>query len=142
MPGHRHLPLFAALLMLGGCASGVEPGGNFPSQSFDVPAPYKAAFRRAGEFVRVCHIAPEHRYGVRYGDKKTLDEKFATATIAVYKEGSPAVQLEVIQLKPKGNADSTATITVLGDGIWDAGEIAAARQSIQSATPVCRDTQD
>ncbi|KOQ36741.1 lipoprotein, partial [Achromobacter xylosoxidans] len=28
--------------------------------------------------------------------------------------------------------------TVLGEGRWDAAEIAAARASIQSATPVCR----
>jgi hypothetical protein len=140
MPECRPL-ILAALFMLGGCASGIEPGGNFPSETFDVSTPYDAAYRRAGEFVRVCHTAPEHRYGVVYGDHRTLDEKFATAEIVVYKVPEPTVHLEVIQAKPKGKTDATVTVTVLGQGMWDARELAAAKQSIQSATPVCRAAQ-
>jgi hypothetical protein len=30
------------------------------------------------------------------------------------------------------------TVTVLGTGVWDQAELAAARKSIQSATPACR----
>jgi hypothetical protein len=140
MPGYRSL-ILAALFLLGGCASGVEPGGKFPSETFDVSTPYQAAYRRASEFVRICHIDPAHPYGVRYGDASTLDEKFATAQIAVYKIPEPTVHLEVFQFKPKGKADSTVTVTVLGEDVWDAREIAAAKQSIQSATPACRATQ-
>lgn len=137
MPGYRPLML-AALLILGGCASGIEPGGNFPSQTFDVSAPYEAAYRRAQEFVRVCHIAPAHPYGVQYGESSSLHEKFATASLAIYKIPEPTVHLELIQFKPQGKANSTVTVTVLGKDVWDEGEVAAAKQSIQSATPVCR----
>jgi hypothetical protein len=133
--------MLAALLILGGCASGIEPGGQFPSETFDVSTPYQAAFRRASEFVRVCHVDPEHPYGVQYRDASTLDEQFGTAQIAVYKVPEPTVRLEVFEFKPKGKVDSTVTVTVLGKGLWDAREIAAAKQSIQSATPTCRSTQ-
>ncbi|OZI59873.1 BPTD_2524 family lipoprotein [Bordetella genomosp. 11] len=137
MPRCR-LSLLAALICLGGCASGIEPGGNFPSVTFDVTTPYDAAYRRAAEFARVCHTAPEHPYGVEYRASETLDDKFAVGRIVVVKVPEPAVHLEVIETKPKGKTDSTVTVTVLGQGLWDAGELAAAKQSIQSATPVCR----
>jgi hypothetical protein len=138
MSGCRPLML-AALLILGGCASGIESGGNFPSETFDVNTPYDAAYRRAAEFVRICHTAPEYPYGVQYRDSHTLDEQFAAGRIVVFKVPEPTVHLEEIETKPKGKTDSTVTVTVLGNGMWDARELAAAKQSIQSATPGCRD---
>ncbi|CAM3706155.1 Lipoprotein [Bordetella sputigena] len=137
MPGCRPL-LFAALVLLGGCASGIEPGGNFPSVTFDVATPYDAAYRRGGEFARTCHTAPEHPYGVEYRDVGTLDEKFAVGRIVVFKVPEPAVHLEVMEFKPKGKTDSTVTVTVVGRDGWDARELEAAQRSIQTATPVCR----
>lgn len=137
MPRCRPL-ILAALALLGGCASGIEPGGNFPSATFDVNTPYDAAYRRAAEFARVCHTAPEHPYGVEYRTTETLDEKFAIGRIALFKVPEPTVHLEVIEAKPKGKTDSTVTVTVLGQGDWDARELAAAKQSIQTATPACR----
>lgn len=140
MPRCRSL-LLAALMVLGGCASGIEPGGSFPNDTFDVNTPYDAALRRAAEFVRVCHTQPEHPYGVQYGANHKLDEKFAVGVIQVYRVPEPTVLLEVIEVKPKGKTDATATVTVLGSEQWDAKELAAARQSIQSATPTCRPGQ-
>jgi hypothetical protein len=132
--------MLAALLILGGCAaSGIESGGNFPSETFDVNTTYDAAYRRAAEFVRVCHTAPVYRYGVEYSDSHKLDEQFAVGRIAVFEVSEPTVHLEEIETKPKGKTDSTITVTVLGTGMWDARELAAAKQSIQSATPACRD---
>jgi hypothetical protein len=133
--------MLAALFILGGCASGIESGGNFPSETFDVGAPYDAAYRRAAEFVRVCHTAPEYPYGVEYRDTHTLDEQFAVGRITVFKVPEPTIYLERIETKPKGKTDSTVTVTVLGTGMWDARELAAAKQSIQSATPACRDAK-
>jgi len=43
-----------------------------------------------------------------------------------------------VSAESDGPAKSNVTVTVLGQGRWDAAEIAAARASIQSATPVCR----
>ncbi|WP_083228713.1 BPTD_2524 family lipoprotein [Bordetella sp. H567] len=133
--------MLAALIFLGGCASGIDAGGNFPRATFDVNTPYDAAYRRAAEFARVCHTAPEHPYGVQYGTSETLDEKFAVGRIAVFKVPEPTVHLEVIEVKPKGKTDATVTVTVLGQGSWDARELDAAKQSIQSATPACRDSK-
>ncbi|ANN66407.1 BPTD_2524 family lipoprotein [Bordetella bronchialis] len=140
MPGCRPL-LLAVLVCLGGCASGIESGGNFPSDTFDVSTPYDAAFRRAGEFVRVCHTEREYPYGVQYRDSQKLDEQFAVGRIAIFKVPEPTVHLETMEIKPKGKMDATVTVTVLGKGMWDSRELAAARRSIQSATPVCRDSQ-
>jgi hypothetical protein len=130
--------IVALLLALGGCAGGIQPGGNFPSETFDVAAPYEAAFRRAAEFIRVCHIDPVHPYDVKFGDSRSIVEKTATAEIAVFQIPEPARRLEIIRARPKGKVDSTVTVTVFGEGVWDAKEIAAAKQSIQTATPVCR----
>jgi hypothetical protein len=137
MPGCRPF-IVAVLLTLGGCAAGIQPGGNFPSETFDVAAPYEAAYRRAAEFVRVCHIDPVQPYDVKFGDSRSLVDKTATAEIAVYQIPEPTRRLEIIRARPKGKVDSTVTVTVLGEGVWDAGELAAAKQSIQTATPVCR----
>jgi hypothetical protein len=52
--------------------------------------------------------------------------------------GETAKILELIAAESDGPAKAKVTITVLGQGRWDAAEIAAARASIQSATPVCR----
>jgi hypothetical protein len=50
----------------------------------------------------------------------------------------PAKVLELIAAESASPSTAKVTITVLGEGRWDAAEIAAARASIQSATPVCR----
>ncbi|ARP91148.1 hypothetical protein CAL14_13315 [Bordetella genomosp. 9] len=132
----------ASLLMLAGCAAGIEPGGDYPSVTFDVSAPYDAAYRRASEFVRVCHTEREYRYGLRYGDNHSVDEKFATTRIEVFKLPEPTRHLEIIETKPNTKVTSTVTVTVVGAAPWDAQELAAARQSIQTATPVCRPGAD
>lgn len=58
--------------------------------------------------------------------------------VQVYKVGETAKILELVSAESDGPAKAKVTVTVLGEGRWDAAEIAAARASIQSATPVCR----
>lgn len=141
MPGFRSL-ILGSLLVLTGCASGIEPDGNYPTETFNVDADYGAAYRRAGEFLRVCHVDVEYPYGVTYGYNRSIDEKTAIGTLSVYKIPEPAKLLEVVRAKPDGplmtSHTSTVTVTVLGEGPWDAQELAAAKKSIQSATPACR----
>lgn len=137
-------PLLAsALVLLGGCASeGVTPDGNFPTLTFPVQTDYMAAFRRAGEFVRVCHTDVVYAYGVNYLSNQSYDERTATGTATVFKRGEPAKLLEVIKVRPDGPVNTaryaTVTVTVLGSQPWDQREMEAARQSMQSATPACR----
>jgi hypothetical protein len=141
MSGFRSL-IIASLLTLTGCASGIQSDGNYPSETFIVDAGYDAAYRRASEFVRVCHVDVEYAYGVSYGYSRSLDEKTAIGTVSLYKIPEPAKLLEIVRAKPDGPLNTshtaTVTVTVLGDGPWDAQEIAAAKKSIQSATPICR----
>lgn len=126
--------------LLAGCAStGVYEAEAVKKETFNVDTSYQAAFRRAGEYVRTCHVLKPHAYGAAYAWRHTLGEKGAPDEIKVFKVGQPATVLALISAEPDGPAKSKVTVTVLGEGVWDEAEIAAARKSIQSATPVCRD---
>lgn len=124
---------------LAGCAStGVYESETGKKETFSVDTNYQAAFRRAGEYVRTCHTQVSHPYGVSYAWRHTLGQKGAPDEIQLYKVGQPATVLELISAEPAGPANAKVTVTVLGEGRWDEAEIAAARKSIQSATPTCR----
>ena len=51
--------------------------------------------------------------------------------------GEQAKVLELITSEAESPSKAKVTITVVGEGRWEA-EIAAARASIESATPACR----
>lgn len=130
------------LLVLGGCAFGNGDEAPRPTLTFDVPVEYTAAYRRAREFVRVCHVQAEFRYGVTYGSNRSLVDKTATGELTVFKIPEERHILETIRVQPAGPRAAKVTITVDGQGKWDALEMAAARASIESATPVCREDAD
>ena len=52
--------------------------------------------------------------------------------------GEQAKVLELITSEAESPSKAKVTITVVGEGRWDKAEIAAARASIESATPACR----
>ncbi|MFJ1302423.1 BPTD_2524 family lipoprotein [Pseudomonadota bacterium AL_CKDN230030165-1A_HGKHYDSX7] len=128
-----------ALTVLAGCAgTGLrdEPGIK---ETFEVQADFNAAYRRAVQYVRVCHEQRAHPYGAVYVAKTAEGEKGDPNEVRMYRSTEPAKLLELIHALPSEQPGrSNVTVTVLGTGIWDRDEIAAARQSIQSATPVCR----
>lgn len=125
--------------LLAGCASkGVYEVESVKKDTFSVDTNYQAAFRRAGEYVRACHVLVPHAYGVSYSWRHTIGEKGAPDEIQVFKVGEPATVLELISAEADGPAKSKVTVTVLGEGRWDEAEIAAVRKSVQSATPACR----
>lgn len=129
--------LIAALLTA--CANtGVLSKNGAPAETFDVAADFQAAYRRAAEYVRVCHEQAGHPYGVVYSSRRVLGEKGAPNQIHVYKASAPAKILELIQTEPREQNTARVKVSVLGEGQWDLAEIAAAKASIQSATPVCR----
>lgn len=88
--------------------------------------------------MRTCHVNVQHPYNVAYAWKHVIGEKGAPDEVQVYKVGETAKILELVSAESDGPAKAKVTVTVLGEGRWDAAEIAAARASIQSATPVCR----
>ena len=55
------------MALLGGCAStGVYEADTVLKETFSVDTNYQAAFRRAGEYVRTCHVNVQHPYNVAY----------------------------------------------------------------------------
>lgn len=130
---------FFLLTLLAGCASdGVMSEAAAPSETFEVAANYHAAQRRAAEYLRTCYVAKSHPYGVTYQVNSAQGEKGAPNDVRLTKESEPAKVLVRIVAKESGPATSAVTVTVLGSAGWDMAEIAAAKASIQSATPVCR----
>lgn len=130
--------IVAVAAALGGCANtGLqeEPG---ISDTFSVAADYQAAYRRAIEYVRVCHEGRKHRYGTVYLSSRELGVRDAPNTLRIHKRGEPLRILEVIQSAMDGPSSSKVTVTVLGTAPWDKDELTAARRSIETATPVCR----
>jgi len=127
-------------VVLSGCASKGLLSGDAPgaTDTFTVQADFQAAYRRAGEYVRVCHEQRRHPYGVVYTSHHSLGQKGAPNEVQVYKKTEPAKILEIIRAQADGPATSQVTVLVLGEAPWDEAEIQAARASIQSATPVCR----
>jgi len=123
---------------LAGCANtglSEQPG---ISETFSVAADYQAAYRRAGEYLRVCHETREHRYGKVYKTTRELGIRDAPNVMKLYAVDEPLRILEVISAAADGPSTSKVTVRVLGEGPWDKTEIAMARRSIETATPVCR----
>ncbi|MGN6580262.1 MAG: BPTD_2524 family lipoprotein [Bordetella sp.] len=154
----------AALALVGGLAGCANTGlmqTKGVSDSFIVNTDVESAYRRALEYLRVCDLSRAHPYGQTYGiardndpmagesffdavsgggAKKNTPTQTALGRIRVFKVGEEAKILELFEAKSESIEPVTArvTVTVLGTGIWDKAELAAARKSIQSATPVCR----
>jgi hypothetical protein len=157
----------AMLALAGGLAGGLAGCANTGlmqtkgiSDSFVVDTDIESAYRRALEYVRVCDTSRAHPYGQTYGiarendptagddsifnlgsdDKAKKPTQSALGGIRIFKVGEEAKILERIQAKIESVEPVTTrvTVTVLGTGVWDQAELAAAQKSIQSATPACR----
>jgi len=124
---------------LSGCASkGVqEADGDFPKASFTVDTDYESAYRRAGEFLRVCWAEAEHRYGRQYEVLRNVDRKGTLGTLSLTRPNETHRSLMLIESEPAGPRVAKVTVSVLGEAPWDDAQIDAARRSIQSATPQC-----
>ncbi|WP_081627138.1 BPTD_2524 family lipoprotein [Bordetella sp. FB-8] len=166
--GTRGLAKACAVLALAGGLAGCANTGLMQakgvSDSFVVNTDVDSAYRRALEYVRVCDTSRRHPYGQTYAitrendlspdegmfgigsgfsdtsAKKNPPTQSALGRIRIFKVGEEAKILELIQAKGESVEPVTTrvTVTVLGKGIWDQAELAAARKSIESATPVCR----
>jgi hypothetical protein len=123
---------------LSGCASTGLKEAQGISETFTVGTEYQAATRRAGQYMRVCHIERLHHYGVEYGSGGEKGVRDAPNKLWVFRTTEPSKLLEIIETRMAGPDSATVTVRVLGQDPWDAAELAAAKQSIQSATPACR----
>src|SRR3546814_6435449 len=93
---------------LSGCSSKGLMSGDPPgaTDTFPVQTDFEAAYRRAGEYVRVCHEQRRHPYGVVYLSHHSLGQKGAPNEIRIYKKTEPAKILEIIRAQPDGPAAS------------------------------------
>jgi len=123
---------------LAGCASGIQPGGAHPEMTFTVAATHEAVYRRAAEYVRVCHENSRRLVGVHYVGTRVLDGKSDTREIRVHQSGRPKDVQEIIIVTAHGQGDAQVRAVVLGEREWDQAELQALRASLMSATPVCR----
>lgn len=124
---------------LTGCAStGVIDAESAPTETFSVATDSASAYRRAAEYMRTCHVRVQHPYGVAYAFQQRPGTKGTPDEVFLYKTTEPATILERIGAQSDGPTNAKVTVTVLGEGRWDAAELAAAKASIQSATPICR----
>lgn len=152
----------AGASLLAGCASSglMEKNAKALSETFSVPTDYESVYRRAQEYVRVCHKSRRHPFGVTYDSIRDadqapddsifglLDTQRATeqhkykdmGRIRVFKVGEEAKILQLFEARGESVSpvSTRVTVSVLGSGVWDKAELAAARQSIETATPVCR----
>ncbi|WP_094832677.1 BPTD_2524 family lipoprotein [Bordetella genomosp. 1] len=128
-----------ALTALAGCASTGLRENPGVKETFEVNADFQASYRRATEYARVCHEQRAHPYGATYNYGRAEGEKGDPNEVIVYRSTERAKILEIIQTLPSEKPGwSRVTVSVLNEGIWDSAEIAAARKSIETATPVCR----
>lgn len=128
----KAIAMAAAVALLTGCAAGIRPGVDFPSQTFEVSLPYQEAHRRADAAARQCFPGMLVT-GVVYTDKPAgnVRQFGADATTMV----------EDIEIEGMGADTSKVTITVWGVGVWDEHQMDAMRQSIETGSPVCRQYQ-
>jgi len=124
--------------VLAGCASGIQPGGAHPEMTFTVAATHEAVYRRAAEYVRVCHEESRRSTGVTYVGTRILDGNSNTREIRVHQSGRPRQALEIITVTRHAQGDAQVRAVVLGEREWDQAELQALRASLLSATPVCR----
>jgi len=127
-----------AAALLTGCASGIQSGGSHPNIEFSVAAGHEAVYRRATEYVRVCHENSTRSVGVRYVGTRVLNAKGNRAEIRVHQSERPRQLLEIIAVVPNGAGDAMVNATVLGEQEWDQAELQALKASLESATPTCR----
>jgi hypothetical protein len=135
----RYLGL-ALVVLLSGCVNkGILEAKSPYHETFSVEASQQATLRRAQAYVRNCFEQVKHKYDVVYLSRVRRGEKGAGDEILVYKQTEPAKILASINIVEQSSASrAQVTVTVLGAGRWDAAEVAAAKASIQSATPSCR----
>jgi hypothetical protein len=140
---YRILISTALAMALAGCVSrGVDSSDHTITQSFTVQADYQSAYRRATEYFRVCWIQPPHRYNAQYDVSRDVDFKGTTTSVRLFNVKEPTKTLEQFSSRPSGLVTAEVTMRVLGENVWDQAELDAAKQSLLSATPVCRPDTD
>lgn len=123
----RRIVLIAGLaVMLTGCAVGIQPGKDYPSETFTVPITYQEAYRRADAELRQC-LPSLTTAGNLYTDNKT-------GVVRASSDNFEAINVHVAQ----ADDETLVKITVWGVGLMDKSQISATKKAIQSGVIGCR----
>lgn len=128
----RFITVFA-LLALAACS--VRPdGSNGQRLDFNLQGvSYEQAYRHALDFARTCHTGG----GILKHATITNEIYHDTRTAAVHVAWGGGSMPEQININSAGPV-TTVSVVVVGRGMWDQRELAAARASIESGAPTCR----
>lgn len=125
----RGLIAVVIAIMLAGCALGIQPGKEYPSETFMAPITYQEAYRRADAQPRQC-FAPLTTSGNLFTDNKT-GVIHVTASIPPY--GGESMNVHIAQEKD----EAKITVTVWGHGWFDQRQIDAMRETVMTGVVVC-----
>lgn len=120
-----------AAALVAGC-SGIEPGKNYPSETFVVPITYQEAYRRAQEQGREC-LSTFETSGDLYTDNQT-----GVVRVQIPKflyTGRESLRTEITRLL---DDRTEVKVTADGVGVFDAKQIASVKRSIEAGKPICR----
>lgn len=126
-----------ALLAIPGCTLGIkDDASNAIHDSFHVGISYQEAYRRADAFAHQCHTSANALRGsFNVSGNLYTDSRAGEVRINLPSYGK---DLETIRVVAAANGGADVTVSAWGRGMWDAGELAAVRSSIESGQPTCR----
>lgn len=117
------------VMVLAGCATGIQPGGEYPSQTFMVPIGYEEAYRRADAQARTC-MPDVLTTGNLYADNKTGVVRLSSGGFSSGEQMNTKVE--------QMDAGTRVTVTAWGVGGFDERQIAAVRKSVETGITTCR----
>lgn len=126
-----------ALVALSACTLGIkDDASNAIHDSFHVGISYQEAYRRADAFARQCHTSTNALRGsFNVSGNLYTDSQAGEVRINLPSYGK---DLETIRVVAAANGGADVAVSVWGHGMWDVGELAAVRSSIESGQPTCR----
>lgn len=113
-----------------GCSVGIQPGKQYPTETFTVPVGYQEAYRRADAQPRQC-LPQMTTTGDIFSDNKT-------GILRVTLTGYSGADLLRVSLRHISDDRTEVVVTASDDGVFDKGQAIAMRQSIESGSAVCR----
>lgn len=124
------LIVVAGVLMLSGCAVGIQPGKDYPSDTFTVAIGYQEAYRRADAQPRACL----QQYPV--SGNLFADNQSGVIRVGLPNYGSAdLMRINLHQVTPE---TTEVKVTVYDGYPFDWKQVVAMRGSIETGSLMCR----
>jgi hypothetical protein len=116
--------------LMSGCALGIQPDGESPTVSYNVPRSYQIVYLRAQNQAAEC-LRGKQQYDV-YAQ---VDPTMQSGSVSV--KGILGTEVARTELKAIDAKNTQVTHTVWGHSPWDQTALNAMRRSILMDTSVC-----